>query len=301
TLSAQGELAADYFALRGIDAQKAMLDETIAAYERSLTITKNKYAVGTASSADVDTAQSNLSTALASRRDLDRQRTAYEDAIAVLLGENPSAFRLAAAPWAPGLPEVPSVLPADVLQRRPDIASAERAVAAANANIGIQRAAFFPSLTLAPYAETSAGSMNQLFAASTSLWSLGASSALTLLDFGARSAQVKQARAAYDKAVAAYRLAALQAFQQVEDDLSALSAYRAEQAHYATAAAAANRAEAVARNEYAAGTVDYTTVTTAQATAYTARVSLINNTVNQQTAAVSLIEAIGGHWDTAAR
>jgi outer membrane protein TolC len=296
TLSAQGEVASDYMTLRGLDAQIAMLDDTIKGYERSLTITQNKYGAGTVSNADVYTAQTTLANAKANRRDLGRQRTTYEDAIAVLVGENPSNFTIPVAAWNPVVPEVPSALPGEILQRRPDIASAERAVAAANANIGVQKAAFFPTITLTGTAETSATSLSNLFSAASSLWSTGASAALTLLDFGARSAKVKQARAAYDQTVATYRQAVLTAFQQVEDNLAARSAYAAEQGQYAEAAQAAIKAETITRNSYQAGTADYTTVVSAQATAYSARVNQIQNTVNRQTTAVALVQALGGRW-----
>lgn len=296
TLSAQGEVASDYMTLRGLDAQIAMLDDTIKGYERSLTITQNKYGAGTVSNADVYTAQTTLANAKANRRDLGRQRTTYEDAIAVLVGENPSNFTIPVVAWNPVVPEVPSALPGEILQRRPDIASAERAVAAANANIGVQKAAFFPTITLTGTAETSATQLSNLFSAASSLWSTGASAALTLLDFGARSAKVKQARAAYDQTVATYRQAVLTAFQQVEDNLAARSAYAAEQGQYAEAAQAAIKAEAITRNSYQAGTADYTTVVSAQATAYSARVNQIQNTVNRQTTAVALVQALGGRW-----
>ena len=295
-LSAQGDLASDYMSLRGLDAQIALLDDTIKGYQRSLTITQNKYAAGTVSNADVYTAQATLNNAQANRRDLDRQRATYENAIAVLVGENPSSFKLEPVAWAPVVPEVPSALPGDILQRLPSIASAERAVAAANANIGIQKAAFFPTITLTGEAQTSSTALSSLFTAATSLWSTGASAALTLLDFGARSAKVRQARAAYDETVATYRQAVLTAFQGVENDLAAKTSYAAQQGQYDAAAQAAGKAEAITRNEYLAGTVDYTTVITAQVTAYNARVNQIQNTVNRQNTAVTLIQAVGGHW-----
>lgn len=296
TLSAQATLATDYLSLRAIDARAVMLDDTIAAYRKALEVTQNKFRAQTITEADVASAQSTLSTALASRRDLDRQRAVYENEIAMLVGQNPSHFTLPVAPWNPVVPKVPSILPSQILQRRPDIASAERAVAAANANIGIQKAAFFPDLTLSGSAGSSASSIGKLFSAATSFWSLGADAALTLLDFGARSAKVRNARAAYDAAVASYRQSVLNAFQEVETDFAAVVAYNAEQPDYAQAQASAMRAEQIARNEYAAGTVDYTTVSAAQATNYNARIDVITNVLNQQTAAVSLIEAIGGHW-----
>lgn len=298
TLSAQGTLAVDYFALRGIDAQAALLDTTISAYERALAVTRNKFAAGTVSSADVDTARTQLANAQANRRDLVRQRSGYETAIAVLVGENPGTFALPpAAAWQAMVPDVPGVVPSAILERRPDIAAAERQVAAANATIGVQRAAFFPTVSLTASLGTSSPAVSGLFGAGSSLWSLGASAAETLLDWGARSARVRGARAAYDAAVATYRQTVLSAFAEVESDLSAVNAYRAEADHYAQAADAAERAQAVTRNQYQAGTVDYTTVSAAQATAYSARVSQIQNTVNRQTAAVTLIQAVGGQWN----
>lgn len=296
TLSAQGTLATNYFALRGLDAQAQMLDDTLVSYRRSLVITMNKHAAGTVSSADVDTARTTLANAEASRRDLARLRVAYEAAIAVLVGENPGTFALAPAPWQPVMPQVPGVVPSAVLERRPDIAGAERQVAAANATIGVQRAAFFPSVGLTASLGSNAGAIGNLFGAATSLWSLGASAAETLIDWGARSARVAGARAAYDATVATYRQTVLTAFQEVETDLAALDGYRAEHEQYDTAAQSAVRAETVTRNAYQAGTVDFTSVTSAQALAYSARANLIQNTVNQQTAAVALIQAIGGQW-----
>ena len=299
TLSAQGELASDYLQLRGLDAQKILLVDTVTAYTRSLKITQNKYAGGTVSRGDVYTAQSQLSSAQASLRDLVRQRATYEDAIAVLVGENPSTFAIPEMPWRQATPDVPYAIPAEVIQRRPDIASAERLVAAANANIGIQRAAFFPSLSLSGSATTDAASLGSLFSAATSFWSLGASAAETLLDFGSRSAKVAGARAAYDQAVATYRQTVLTAFQQVEDNLSAMIVYRGEVVDLARSADAADHAVAIAENEYKAGTVDFTTVITAQTTAYTARQRLIQTVVSRQATAVALIQAVGGEWTSA--
>lgn len=296
TLSAQGTLATDYFTLRGIDAQAAMLDQTLVSYRRSYEVTRNKYAAGTASSADVDSAHTTLANAEASRRDLDRQRVAQETAIAVLVGENPSAFSIAKTTWAPVVPDVPGVVPSSVLERRPDIANAERLVSAANSTIGVQRAAFFPSVSLTAELGSTAGSLGSLFGAATSAWSLGASVAETLLDFGARNARVAGARAAYDAAVATYRQTVLNAFQEVESNLAGVAGYRAEAVKYAEASQAADRAEKVTMNEYRAGTVDFTAVTTAEVTAYTTRTTLIQNTVNEQNAAVALIQAIGGQW-----
>ena len=212
------------------------------------------------------------------------------------MGENPSTFTLAAAPWSPTVPDVPGILPSAMLERRPDVAAAERRVAAANANIGIQRSAFFPTVGLSGDIGTQASRLGSLFSAASSLWSLGVTAAETLLDFGARSARVAQARAAYDQAAAQYRQTVLTAFQQTEDELAAarILAYVAEQR--SNAAASANRVEALTQNQYVAGQIGYSDVITAQTTALSARQTEAAAMVDRQMAAVSLIQAIGGSW-----
>ena len=296
TLSARGELATDYIQLRGIDAQRVLLDATIKDYQRSLTITTNKYNAGTVAHSDVYQAQTSLENAIASREDLDRQRAVLEHAIAMLAGENPSSFSITQIDWKPVVPTVPAIVPATLLERRPDIAAAERRVAAANANIGIQRAAYFPQVTLTGNAGTSGTSIGQLFSAATSIWSLGMSGLMTLLDFGARHGQVLQARAQYEQAVATYRQTVLTAFQQVEDNLAATRIYAGVTASQAAAATAASRAETIANNQYLAGTIDYTEVVVARNAALSARQTQIQGVVNQQAAVIALIQAIGGNW-----
>ncbi|WP_159983183.1 MULTISPECIES: efflux transporter outer membrane subunit [unclassified Novosphingobium] len=303
TLSAQGELATNYVQLRGIDAQRVLLDATIKDYTRALTITTNKYDAGTVAHSDVYQAQTSLSNAVASRQDLDRQRALLEHAIAVLTGENPSTFAIAAMKWSPVVPEVPGVLPATLLERRPDIAASERRVAAANANVGIQRAAYFPQITLTGNADTSgAGTTGQavkeLFSAATSLWSLGLSGLVTLLDFGGRHGQVLQARAEYDQAAAAYRQTTLTAFQQVEDNLVAVRVLAQVTQSRVNAADAANRAEIITNNQYLGGIVDYSQVIVAQTSAFNARQNQIQSVIDQQTATIALVQAIGGDWKT---
>lgn len=297
-LSAQGELAANYIQLRGIDAQRELLDQIIEDYRRALKIATNKYEAGTVARSDVFQAQTSLSNATATRQDLDRQRAVLEHAIAVLIGENPSTFTLAPVVWQPIVPTVPATLPAALLQRRPDIAAAERRVAAANANIGVQRAAYFPQITLTAGARTTTSAMEQLFKASTGLWSFGISGAQTLLDFGARRGQVLQAKALFDQAVAQYRQTVLIAFQQVEDNLAATRVL-ADVTHSQTEAAqAAAHAKTIINNQYLSGIVDYSQVILAQTTALNARQAEIQAVINQQAAAVALIQAIGGHWLT---
>ncbi|MBV9843152.1 MAG: efflux transporter outer membrane subunit [Sphingomonadaceae bacterium] len=296
TLSAQAELALDYVQARGLDQQKAILDATVAAYQRALTITNNRYNQGVVAKVDVLQAQTQLITAQANAADLVRQRATFEHAIAMLIGESPSSFVLAVEPWNRTVPGVPATLPSTILQRRPDIAAAERQVAAANANIGIQRAAFFPTLSLNGEVGGESSSIGSLFTAASSFWSLGAQVAETLLDFGARSARVAEARAAYNQAVANYRQAVLTAFQQTEDELAASKVLAYVAAQRVAAAAAANQVERLTQNEYVAGQLAYSDVITAQTTALTARQTEAQAIVDQQTAAISLIEAIGGSW-----
>lgn len=300
TLAMQGELASDYFQLRGLDEQKILLDQASSAYEKTLAITRNRYREGVAAQSDVLQAETQWRNARAQAADLGRQRALYEHAIAVLIGSNPSTFALAPAPWRETVPSVPAILPGRLLERRPDIAAAERRVAAANAAIGIQKAAFFPTLSLSGSASTSGDAVSALFEAPTSLWSLGAGIALPLLDFGARSAKVKQARAAYDQAVASYRQTALSAFQQTEDGLVA-ARILADVARERTAAAEASAgAERIALQRYLAGQTDYTAVVTAQTAALSARQVRVQTVTNRQTTAIALIQAIGGAWDNGA-
>lgn len=300
TLAAQGELALDYVQLRGLDAQKIALDETVAAYDRALTITRNLYAAGVSAQSDVLQAETALRNARASAQDLVRQRAILEHAIAVLVGENPSSFAIAPAAWNPVVPDVPSLLPSELLQRRPDVAAAERRVAAANIGIGIQRGAYFPSFSLTGEVGQSANSLDALFKVASSAWSLGLSGLLTLLDFGANNAKVAQARAAYEGTVASYRQTALTAFQQTEDQLAAVRVLRGVAAERRAASTAADHAETIVRNQYQAGLVAYSSVIVAQNSALSARVADIQAVVARQVAAISLVQAIGGHWDTPA-
>jgi NodT family efflux transporter outer membrane factor (OMF) lipoprotein len=296
-LAARGELALNYVQLRAIDAQADILDAAIAGFERALSITNNRYAAGVVGRVDILQAETQLRNARADAADLGRQRAALEHAIAVLVGESPSTFALARAEWSPQIPEVPAVLPSELLERRPDIASAERRVAAANAAVGIQRAAYFPTLSLTGSAGFASSSVASLFDIASSVWSLGASGLMTLLDFGGRSARVDQARAAYEQTVAEYRQTVLVAFQQTEDQLAAVRILERVEEERAAATAAANQAEQITLNQYVAGTVAYSDVILSQATALTARQGSVTATLNRQTAAISLIQAIGGYWD----
>jgi NodT family efflux transporter outer membrane factor (OMF) lipoprotein len=296
-LSAQGELATDYFNIRQLDVARAIQAETIAGYQRSLTITQNRYNAGIAAKTDVLQAQTQLANARADDLGLEQQRATLEHAIAVLVGRAPANFSLAARPvWAATVPEIPISLPSTLLQRRPDIASAERRVAAANEQIGIARAGYFPSLNLSANAGLGAASIGDLFKASALTWSVGASLAQTLFNGGLTSAQVESARAGVDAAAAQYRQTVLAAFQDVEDRLVASRILQQQLALRQEAASAATLAEQQVLNRYQAGQVSYTEVVTAQATAASARRAVAQAMSDREVAAVGLITALGGGW-----
>lgn len=300
-LAIQGELVTDYLSLRATDATIASLTATVEAYQRSLDIASNQYKAGIVAKTDMFQAESQLASAQSDLEGQTRTRTQYEDAIAVLIGENPAGFRIASTgtAWTPVVPDAPVVLPSALVERRPDIASAERAVAAANATIGVNRAAFFPTVSLTGSGGFSGNALSSLFDAGASLWSLGASVAETLLDFGARGARVAQARAAYDAAVANYRQVTLTAFQGVQDNLVAQEVLARQEQYLRTASVAADQSERTLRNQYRAGIVVYTNVVTAQATALNARRALIQAQLDRQTAYVALVQALGGGWTSA--
>ena len=214
----------------------------------------------------------------------------------MLVGENPSSFRIVAAIWRPVVPQVPAVLPSTLAERRPDVAAAERRTAAANAQIGVQTAAFFPSLSLSASGSTSGGGVGELFSALSNFWSFGLSAAQTLLDFGARRARVAQARAAYAQTVAQYRQTVLTAFGEVENNLAATEVLAREEVLRRDASVAADRAEAIALNQYTAGLIAFTDVITLQTQALSARLTLVAVQRDRQAAAVSLVQAIGGGW-----
>jgi NodT family efflux transporter outer membrane factor (OMF) lipoprotein len=299
-LSAQGELAVAYFGLRQTDAQRALLDDTIAGYERSLQITRNRYTAGVAARTDVLQAETQLANAQADAIGLARTRAQYEHAVAVLVGKTPADFSVPPrADWHAQVPAVPMAVPSTLLQRRPDIAAAERRVAAANAQIGIAQSAFYPSLGLNGSVGTSASQVSNLFNASSLLWSLGVSAAQTLFDAGATRERVNAASAANDAAVARYRQTVLTAFQDVEDQLAATRVLTQQQALRQQAADAAAQVQAQVQRRYEAGQVSYTEVVTAQATALSARRALVQLLADRQTTAVALIQSLGGGWHAA--
>ena len=296
-LSAQSELATDYFQLRLADADKKLLTATLDGYAKSLQITQNKYAAGVSAKSDVLQAQTTLDSAKAGLIDLDVQRTQNEHAIAVLIGQAPADLTIAPlAEWAPQIPATPRMAPSVLLQRRPDIASAERSMQAASAQIGVQVAGYFPSIDLSASYGFASAALNGLFKSSNALWSLGATATETVFDAGATHARVSGARAGYDQAVAQYRQTVLTAFQQVEDALAADRVYQTEIQPRMEASASADQAEQILLNQYRVGQVDYTSVVTAQATALSSRQTLLTLQVQRTTNEISLIEALGGGW-----
>jgi NodT family efflux transporter outer membrane factor (OMF) lipoprotein len=298
-LSAQATLATDYFQLRAADESYRLYQETIADFQHSLQIVRNQHAVGVAAQSDVAAAETQLQQAQAQGIDIGVQRTALEHAIALLIGKAPADLTLPPAPLATAVPVAPAGLPSTLLQRRPDIAEAERRMAAANAQIGVTIAAYYPDITLSAvvgYANTALG---QVFAASSQAWSLGANLAETVFDGGLRSAQIAAARATYDESVASYRQTVLTGFQQVEDELSALRVLEQEQAVQDEAVKTAQESARLALNEYEAGITAYTTVITAQTAELSSRRTALALRQERLTASVALIEALGGGWTAA--
>ncbi len=297
-LAAQTSLALDYILLRQLDEQTRLQDATVAAYQRLLAVVQNRYAAGATASSDVLSAQTQLAGAQGDQTDLIQQRAKLEHAIAILAGLPPAKLTIVPAAWMAQTAEIPAIVPSGLLQRRPDIAGAERRAGAANAQIGVATAAYFPSIALTGDGGVTSLALGRLFTAANSFWSIGASAGETVFDAGARSAKVKENRAAYDQAVANYRQTVLTAFGQVEDALVAQRVLAAEQIPRDAAVAAANRNERMSFNQYTAGQVDYTTVALAQVAAVSARTAALQNQASRLAASVDLINALGGGWTT---
>lgn len=295
-LSAQATLAIDYFSLRARDALRQLLDDATEAYGRSLKITQNQYDAGVAGPADVASARAQYEQTRSQAVATGIQRAQYEHAIAVLLGRPPAEFTLPAAPMTQRVPVNPPGVPSSLLQRRPDIAAAERRMAAANALIGAAEAAFYPSVSLSGSFEFAASALSSLIGASNQIWSLGAAAGQTLFDGGARAAASEQARASYDEAVANYRQTTLTAFAQVEDQLAALRILEEQADVQSAAVASAADAERLLLNQYKAGTVAYTSVVTAQTIALSNEETALNLLQSRLTGVVQLIQALGGGW-----
>ena len=295
--SLQAQLASSYAALRVIDAQAALLAQAVDSYERSLKLTQNRYAGGVASKIDVVQAQTQLQSTKAQYIDTGIQRAQLEHAIAVLTGKAPSSFTLPAqATLTLALPAVNAGLPSQMLERRPDVAAAERRMAAANAQIGVSEAAFYPSLTLNASAGLRGPSISDLFNLPTRVWSLGPALALTIFDSGARKAVTEQAKAGYDQSVASYRSVVLTALQEAEDNLAALRILEREAAEQRLAVEAAAKSSELANNQYKAGLVSYLNVVSAQTSELSARRTALGLEGQRYAATIALMKALGGTW-----
>jgi NodT family efflux transporter outer membrane factor (OMF) lipoprotein len=299
TLSAQASLASDYIDLRGADALIALYQQTVAADQRTLQITQNQFDAGVAAPSDVFTARTQLDGAQAALINAGQARAQYEHAIAVLVGHAPHDLTIPPGALMQNVPQAPVAVPSVLLQRRPDIAAAERMMAAQNAQIGVAVGAYYPDLSLSALGGYSADPIGGLFSVSNALWSLGANASGTLFEGGTRSAAVRAAEFTYDQSVATYRQTVLTALQAVEDDLSN-ARILAQQAQAEDAAVHdATRAVRIALNEYEAGTQPYTTVVTAQLTLLGDQESQLSVQQNRLLAAVSLYEDMGGGFDAA--
>jgi NodT family efflux transporter outer membrane factor (OMF) lipoprotein len=298
-LSAQAQLATAYIQLRIADELKRLFDAEARAFADSLRITRNQLNAGTASQADVAQAEAQLHLTEAQAIAVGVARAQFEHAIAVLIGKPPAEVTIAPVAQQTDIPDIPPGVPSTLLERRPDIATAERNVAAANAQIGVAEAAFYPNITLAASAGVSSLMLQKLFTAESRVWSFGTTLVQTIFDGGARTADLEQKRAAYEQTVATYRQTVLTSFQQVEDQLASLRILADQAKAQESALKAAREAERIITNQYRAGTVAYTAVIVAQTTALSDAVSLVNIRQSRLVASVALIEALGGGWDTA--
>ena len=295
-LSQQSELVQNYLQLRVIDEQMRLLDATVKAYQRSLQLTENRYKAGVVTRADVSQALTQLKNTQAQRLDLDWQRARYEHAIALLVGSTPNAVQVASVETLPQLPVLPIDVPSALLERRPDIAVAERQVMAANAEIGVAETAYFPDLTLSASGGYRGSNLADWISMPNRFWSIGPQFAMTLFDAGLRRSKVEQAEARYDQHVARYRQTTLQAIGEVEDALVQLNVLAEEIQVQREALAASQDTLRLTENQYQAGMVDYLAVTNAQTIALNSQRTLLNLLGTQLTASVQLISALGGGW-----
>jgi NodT family efflux transporter outer membrane factor (OMF) lipoprotein len=297
-LSAQTALAQDYFQLCALDAQKKLFAATVSAYQRFLDLTKNRYAGGVASKADVLQADTQLKTTQAQAIALGVQRAQLEHAIAMLIGKSASVFSIPETPLSLTPPTIPVSVPSVLLERRPDIAAAERLAAAANAQIGVAEAAYYPNISLTATGGFEGSQLSNWLIWPNRLWSIGAAAAETVFDAGLRSAQTAQARAAYDASVASYRQAVLTGFQEVEDNLAALRLLEEEAMAQDEAVKSARQSLQVSINQYKAGTISALNIITVQTIALNDEQTAVGIAGQRMTASVLLISALGGGWDT---
>ena len=299
-LSAQAQLAQNYFGLRSLDTQEQLLERTLADYRRSVLLTQNQYDAGIVAKSNLILAQSQLKTTQAQALDLGVQRAQLEHAIALLIGKAPADFSISHAQLAAVVPVIPVSLPSELLERRPDIAAAERRVEAANAEIGVATAAYFPRLTLSATGGAQSSTLGNLLSLPNRFWSLGPQLAASLFDGGLRRAQVEQASAVHDGTVAAYRQTVLNGFVEVEDNLAALRILEQEAAVQDEALQLARRSVELTNNQYKAGIVNYLNVVQVQAAALASERTSLDLLNRRLTASVQLVKALGGGWNAAA-
>lgn len=297
-LLAQSQLAINYFQLRVLDTRRRLLDESVAAYQKSLELTRNRYNAGVAARVELVQAEQQVKSTQAQAIDVGVQRAQVEHAIAILIGRPPAELTIVAEAAPLAIPVIPAGVPSELLERRPDIAAAERQMAAANAQIGVAKAAFFPSLTLSASTGFRSNSVADWLTIPSRFWSVGPALAETLFDGGARRAVSKQAQALYDVNVATYRQTVLAAFQQVEDNLAALRILEQEAAVQAEAVQAARQSTELTLNQYKAGTVNYLNVVIVQAVQLNNEAAAVNLLGQRLVAAVTLVQALGGGWST---
>lgn len=295
-LSIQATLAQNYFTLRTVDSGQRLLDRTVEAYQRSLDLTQNRYDAGVAARAEVVQADAQLKSAQAQAVDNRATRALYEHAIAVLVGEAPQTFALAVTGDPPPPPDIPPGLPSQLLERRPDIAAAERRVAAANAQVGVATAAFYPTINLAAGAGVGGSRFSHLFSLPNAVWSIGAGLAQPLFDAGLRKSQLEQTVAAYDGTVADYRQTVLAGFQEVEDNLTTLVVLADEAVIQQQAVASARQSVLLTTNQYKAGIVGFINVVATQTVQFSNERSLVELRGRQLQASVALVRALGGGW-----
>ncbi|HVN77474.1 MAG TPA: efflux transporter outer membrane subunit [Terriglobia bacterium] len=296
-LSIQSELATDYFQLRAFDSERQLLDSTVTAYTKALELTTNRYKGGVASKVEVAQAETQLETTRAEAIDVGVQRAQLEHAIALLVGAPASTFSIPPQPLTVSPPKIPAGLPSELLERRPDIAAAERRVAAANAQIGIAKAAYYPVLSIAASVGFETTQISNWFSWPSHLWAVGPALAQTLFDAGRRRAVSDQAQAAYDATVGTYRQSVLTAFQEVEDNLAALRILGEEAGVQDSAVKASERSLELSMNRYKGGVVSYLEVTTAQSAALTNERTAVDILGREMVASVLLVKALGGGWD----
>jgi NodT family efflux transporter outer membrane factor (OMF) lipoprotein len=299
-LSMHADLAIDYFLARSLDAEEQLLNSTVAQYQQALDLIQNRFAGGIASEVEVQQADTQLETTRAQAIDVGVARAQYEHALAILIGKPPAEFSLPPLPLVAPPPPIPVSVPSELLERRPDIAAAERRVASANAQIGVAKAAYYPQINLGASGGFESSSITTLIQGPSGLWAIGASAAETIFDAGRRRAASDQAIAAYDQTVANYRETVLTSFQQVEDNIAGLRILEREAQVQDQAVVAAQKYLELANTRYTGGVTSYLEVTTAETAALSDEVTAVNILGRRMVDAVSLVQALGGGWDRSA-